>query len=243
MKGWMTPQVDPRRVLDGALVVVLAGAVMLTVQWALDPDNLPLERVEVAGELRYLEPERVRSALSVDHDTALFGVDLEMARDEIAQLAWVRRVDVSRVWPDTLRATVVERQPVARVNDEMLLDSNGQLFRPGDGHDLDYLPEIRAPESVAADLARLRIDLGEEFERVGRRIEGVEGDARGALRLKLDNGLEVIVGRDARRERVARLIRAWDGLQEGGEGRPVRVDLRYPNGFAVRYESEDDETA
>lgn len=235
--------VDPRRVLDGALVVLLLGAVVFAARWTLDPENLPLNMVEVRGDFRHLDPAAVQASVPVGSDAAFFGVSLGAIRDDVAELAWIREVEVSRVWPDTLRLTIAERRPVARVNDVALLDSRGNLFRPATLDGFDSLPAIHGPEMHAADLGRLRVGLEREFARVGERVQEIEGDARGALRLTLDSGIEVVVGRHERRKRVSRLIQSWEGLQRGGEGRVVRVDLRYPNGFAVRYASPEDEAA
>ena len=72
-------------------------------------------------------------------------------------------------------------------------------------------------------------------------VEALELDPRRAWRVKLDNGLTVDVGRNHPANRIARFVRVYPSILAGGNGRVESVDLRYSNGFAVRWQQLDTE--
>ncbi|MFN2338390.1 MAG: cell division protein FtsQ/DivIB, partial [Gammaproteobacteria bacterium] len=56
-----------------------------------------------------------------------------------------------------------------------------------------------------------------------------------ALELTLDTGVSMQLGRIDARQRVRRFLRAYPSLVASREERLQHVDLRYSNGFAVRW--------
>ena len=69
---------------------------------------------------------------------------------------------------------------------------------------------------------------------IDRHRERVALSARHAWSLRLANGLHLTLGRDAdlAEHRLARFVEAY--ASSGTNGVPQVVDLRYPNGFALR---------
>lgn len=52
-------------------------------------------------------------ALGVDHGSAMFDFDVDLARERIEALPWVRRATVKRLLPATILIGIEERQPLA----------------------------------------------------------------------------------------------------------------------------------
>jgi cell division protein FtsQ len=69
----------------------------------------------------------------------------------------------------------------------------------------------------------------------GLEIDLIRLDPRGSWFLELNNGTEVQIGRESPYERLERLQGSWAGLMQGRDMAPMAVDLRYTNGFAVRW--------
>jgi cell division protein FtsQ len=66
-------------------------------------------------------------------------------------------------------------------------------------------------------------------------VLGVRLSARGSWSLALSNGARIVVGRAEPEPRLERLVSVLPQLLSG-EPRPFeRIDLRYTNGFAVRW--------
>lgn len=71
-----------------------------------------LEKVQVTGRNRVTE-EQLQQALMVKAGDPLLFYDVAAATQRVAQIGWVKSVQVSRRLPQTLRVTLVERVPVA----------------------------------------------------------------------------------------------------------------------------------
>jgi cell division protein FtsQ len=71
---------------------------------------------------------------------------------------------------------------------------------------------------------------------LGTSVERVVLTQRLAWQLRLGNGLHVMLGRDAdlAEERLRRFVESYAVTVEKTKKRYEYVDLRYPNGFALR---------
>lgn len=116
-----------RRVLQlgvGLLVLVALG-------WGLWAGPLLAVRsIQVDGAAT-LPADLVREAAGIEDGTPLLRVDVDTARDAVAELPQVESVTVTRGWPSRVVITLVERTPLAVVGEagrRSLLDARGVLF-------------------------------------------------------------------------------------------------------------------
>jgi cell division protein FtsQ len=72
-------------------------------------------------------------------------------------------------------------------------------------------------------------------------IDSLQLDARRTWRVQLSNGLSVEVGRHDPVQRVERFVRVYPAILAAANGKLRAVDLRYSNGFAVRWEAVNEE--
>ncbi len=220
-----------RNVLIAALLLGLAAAA-----WPLAErlQGHTVNSVRVAGEFKYVSRDVLEQVVADQITKGFFEVDVEAVRAASRALPWVREASVRRVWPDSLHVAIVEREPVARWNGEMLMEADGTLFEPhGRASKLD-LPQLHGPpqseREVLAAHSRFRTVLGP----LGGGIESLELHDRGGWHLKLANGTTLVLadGQDA--ATLKRFARA--AAREIAEhlDQIEQVDLRYAGGFAVR---------
>ena len=110
-----------------AVVALVVGGVWLVFFSSV----LAVHQVEVKGT-DVLTVAQVEEAAAVPQDVPLATSDLGAVQARVEELAPVASAEVSRVWPDTIRIEVTERQAVAVVDWEGSwrgLDSEGVLFR------------------------------------------------------------------------------------------------------------------
>ena len=143
------------------LCVVLLALLAASAGWvALETSTLGVRTVEVTGVQR-LSAEEVRDAAAIPAGTPLARLDSGAVADRVARLAPVRRVEVNRDWPRTVRITVVERTPAAvqaRGSAWVLVDRGGVAFdtvqkRPRG------LPRISAPVDEGPPALRATLDV------------------------------------------------------------------------------------
>jgi cell division protein FtsQ len=221
----------PRKLLVASLLVALIGAAVPIAQRL---GGHKVNSVRVAGEFRHVSRDALETVVADQITKGFFEVDVEAVRAASRALPWVREASVRRVWPDSLHVAIVERQPVARWNDETLIEADGSLFeRRGGARELN-LPMLAGPtqseREVLAAHDRFRTALGP----LGGGIESLRLLERGGWRLVLVNGTTLVLAEGQGASTLKRFARA--AAREIAEhlDQIEQVDLRYAGGFAVR---------
>jgi cell division protein FtsQ len=204
----------------------------------------------VAPALRHVNAATIRQAalpsLLASTSGNFFTVDLEAVRRAFETVAWVRRAQVRREWPNRLVVRIEEHQVLGTWDDGRLVNTFGELFtaNPAEAEeDNRTLPELAGPEGSERDVASRYVDFRSWFARLALVPDQVTLSPRYAWTVHFDNGtdsgLTVDLGRERDGntvpERVLRILNAWPALTARWP-KPTLIDLRYPNGFALRAE-------
>ena len=212
---------------------IVAGLAVLAlcfgaIYWLLLPEHFPLTRVEFRGTLERTTRAELEKALPRIAGN-FFAADLAQVRASVERLPWVRQVAVRRVWPGRLEITVEEHVALARWGDDALVNTFGERFG---GKTDQALPVFIGPAGSQAEVARRYAKFSAIVAPLGTKVERVVLSPRHAWQLRLGNGLHLALGRDAdlAEHRLRRFVEVYPTVKSKNE----YVDLRYPNGFAVR---------
>lgn len=228
MKRWWTALLAL-----GLLAVVLGAAYLVA-----DPRRLPVGSVRVEGEFRYLARTELERAIAAEVKESFFRVDLDAVRRAAMGLAWVKEATVRRVWPDRLHVQVKERQAVGRWSSGGLVDVDGERFFPPNEPQPRDLPVLDGPEGNEAMLVSRLEAFRQWLEPMGQPVVRVTMDARRAWRLRLAGDTAIVLGRQPSEAELRRFAEIFPAVVQTRGGLAERVDLRYPNGFAVRWRDE-----
>jgi len=218
-------------------VAVLAWAGSVAVQRL---PVFPLRQVVVMEPLRQVTPDQIEQAARAAVVGNFFTVDLDGVRAAFEKLPWVHRAEVRRRWPDTLELNLAEHVAVARWRQpdggSELVDSDGEVFAAASEQ---VLPMLAGPDGAAPEMLGRYRELAQLLAAVGRNPQVLVLSRREAWQVKLDDGLLVELGRDEPKhplsERIARFATYYPAvLQRNQLAVGSVVDMRYPNGFAVR---------
>jgi len=214
-----------------ALVVFTVAALQLLLRSAL----FPLREMTVRGDLAHTSRAEIEQAAHGRVGGNFFAVDLAQVRTALEGLPWVRRVEVRRVWPDRLEARLEEHVALARWAAGGLVNVQGERFA---GASEAALPQFAGPAGSEAEVTRRYRRFVEILAPLAAAPGRVALSPRYAWRLRLDDGLAIELGRDAPNDpveaRLARLVAAWPQTLARMSMKHEHVDLRYPNGFALR---------
>ncbi|MGB5080458.1 MAG: cell division protein FtsQ/DivIB [Burkholderiales bacterium] len=197
----------------------------------------PLRTIVVEGDLRHVARSDIVSALQGRVTGGFFDVDLESIRALFEGVPWVRRADVRRGWPDRLEVRIEEHVALARWQGRQprLVNTHGELFS---GRVEGALPVFSGPPGSEAEIARLYASIHELLAPLELESTRVSLSSRLAWQLRLSNGLTVQLGRDTDKDRVndrfAKFVAVYPQTVRKLPRAPDYVDLRYPNGFALR---------
>jgi cell division protein FtsQ len=244
-----TPSFWDRPVLLNLVADLLIVASVAALTWAASVaiqrlPVFPLRQVVVEQPLRQVTPDQIEQAARVAVVGNFFTVDLDGVRAAFEKLPWVRRAEVRRRWPDTLELDLEEHVAVARWRqadgDSQLVDRQGEVF---DAASEQSLPTLAGPDGSAPEmLARYR-EFAKDLATIGRSPQSLILSRREAWQVKLDDGLLIELGRDEVEhplaERMARFSTYYRAMLERVQlAAGSVVDMRYPNGFAVRAASK-----
>ncbi len=212
----------------------LAGLLMLAgifgaLHWLLLPERFPVTGVALKGELKNITRAEIEAALPRAKGN-FFAMDLAEVRVALERLPWVRRVAVRRVWHGRLEVSIEEHVALARWGDDALVNTHGERFM---AKTKDALPLFMGPGGTAGEVARRYHRFAEIVAPLGTGVERVVLSQRYAWQLRLGNGLHVMLGRDGdlAETRLRRFVESYPSVKKKQH---EYVDLRYPNGFALR---------
>lgn len=219
-----------------ALVVVALPVVAAVNGW-IGRDAWPLRTLRVVGQVSPAHDEALRRTVLPYARGGFFAMDLEAAQAAVRNLPWVADAVVRKRWPDVLEVQVEEHRPFARWGKAQLLSVAGRLY-PAAGMPVPAgLPQLDGPPQRVPEVVALYNRAGALFGRDGLRVTALGVDARGSWSLALDNGAEVVVGRTDAERRIGRFARLLPQLQAERGAALARADLRYANGFALRWQA------
>jgi len=228
----------------GALGLLAYGAV----SWVAAQPWFALRNIEVKTPATHVTEAQIRLVAERQVRGTFFTVDLERVRSSLEKLPWVREARVERRWPDTLVVSLVEYVPLARWNDNALVNADGEVFVAAAA---GSLPRLSGPDDSSAEVVAAYRRHQATLAPLGMSIVELRLSPRRAWRMRLDNGMQLALGRlqtEARLARFAALYPRLFGAQPALQGAaaaapdaaaaaslaPVTVDLRYSDGFAVR---------
>lgn len=90
--------------------------------------------------VHYASPSQIRHVFAPDFGRSLYLVPVNTRRKDLLAIDWVEEATVSRIWPNTVRASIVERRPAAFIqlpprrkdglSEFALIDKDGFILRP-----------------------------------------------------------------------------------------------------------------
>lgn len=196
-------------------------------------DFFPIAFVRVEGEIENLDLNKFEQTLKPFVSRGYFTLKMGEITAAVQSFAWVEKVRVDRIWPDTLNISIKEHEPVARWGEKALLDQNSVRFAPENLETFADLPVIYGQPGMEAYLLEMLGTLNAKLEPRKVKVATLDLSKRRAWVVKLDNGLEIHFGRQEPVEALERFLEWIPELGEDAFYRMKRVDLRYSNGFAI----------
>ncbi len=217
-------------------VVALAAFALAEGMVSLPELDFPIRTLKVEATFQMVGSEEIANAVAPLVAQGFFGTDVGVVKEQLVALPWVRSVEVRRVWPDALHITVIEQQAVAAWANEGLLNPAGELFSPAGTGRHAGLPRLEGPARTSQQVMSQYQRLSARLEPLGLRIDRLSMDARRSWKLVLSNGMTLVIGRRDTEEQIERFARFWPGVMAARAAEIAEIDLRYPTGFAVKWQ-------
>jgi cell division protein FtsQ len=240
------PMLSTRAMQRAAWLMLVTSAVLLLVGaagWLIQRPWFDLRQIEVraadADGLRHVNANTVRAAAAGRLSGNFFTIRLDEARRVFESVPWVAAVSLRRAWPDRLVVTLAEHRAIGIWDDGRLLADTGQLFVANVAEAEVYgpLPQIDAPPRFSAEVARRLPQFAAQAALLGLAVAGVEVSERTSWAIRAESGLAMEIGRDdppgRLDERLALIVSHYPTVASQLGTELLRIDARYPHGFAV----------
>jgi len=219
----------------------VSASVLSMVAWGvvtlMSPQTLPLKHIRFSGELVNTTETDLRSVMHQESLGGFFSTDVTQIKTDIQSLPWVRRVQVRRVWPDTLAIKIFEQRAVAQWQESAFLNSYGELFTPATieaGELVQFAGPEASQKKMLEDYRQMQVSLSD----TGLKIKSISMNERRAYSLQLDNGVELALGREQSLLRLQRFASIYLSDLAATVSAIASIDMRYPNGFSVSWKEQ-----
>lgn len=236
-----------------AIVTLLALAALFLADRLYNPQLFRIQAIEVHGQFSHVDGKQIKEVVEQSLFGNYFSLSLASMERRIAQLPWVFRAAVRRQWPDTLVVDVVEVQPVAKWGKHQWLNFTGDLVAKQPHADDKNLPLLLAPDNQQEAVWQSFKSWSKMFATNGLYLERLRLDPRGLWYLTVTVGTPttqqnpistpkppsvlMVVGQKNATQQIKRFVDTLSHpvLPEFAAMRTI--DLRYPNGFAVKWKT------
>lgn len=216
-------------------LILFIGLSALVYSQMTRDDVLPIQEIKVSGEFEQLMSQDLEPIIENGLHGNFFTVDVSDIYQQLVALPWVEKVWIHRIWPNTIKVNFQEQKPVAILKDKGLLNQSGVVFTGEITPFSDKLPKFVVAKNYIAESIK-------QFEKNSKilRENDLEArvfyyDERKSQKIKLSNGIELILGRVDVEERLKKFVKAYRMQLQNETRKILRVDLRYTNGLAIAW--------
>ena len=227
-----------QRNLLGLLILILIGFSTWGWHWAHEPNQFPIQNVQIGGQLNFVSTDTLQNTVSPYITQGFFNVPVSKIQQALLALPGVTQVSVTRRFPSTIKINITEAIPVALYDHDSFVDTQGNIITPELLNNTRNLPIFLG----SASQMPLMVPEYEKFSQLlisqdQLSIHSLSLDPLGQWEIILNNGTVIDCGNQEVEKRLSNFTKAYPTLiSQNPKQQLVSVDLRYPTGFALRWQ-------
>jgi cell division protein FtsQ len=215
------------------IICALFLAARLVYLCIADPKRFPINKVKIVASYHHITHRDLEGILNKYWDASFFSLPVGKLYAELTDFEWTDRVQIERIWPDTLKIILVEKVPVATWNSAMLT-AEGELFNEGGKPD-NKLPHLSGPANQQKEVLQVYKKMSKILSTYGLHAASLDWRDNQAWEVTLANGIQLRLGKRDLETRITRFCKAYPAVFAEKSDRLTSVDLRYPRGMAVHW--------
>ncbi|KTD44701.1 cell division protein FtsQ/DivIB [Legionella quateirensis] len=225
----------------GLLGLLIVSAVLLAGRlgylYLADADRFPITTIKVAASYEHVSHKELEGVLAKHLSASFFALPVSRLQNELNAINWIDSAYVERVWPDTIKIKLVEKNPVA-IWGNALMTEDGTLFNEGDVPADLNIPKLKGPTGQQLDVLQVYEKLSKILSSYGLNASGLSLRDNQAWVLILGNGVKIYLGKKELEARLLRFCKAYPAVFAEKADQLASVDLRYPRGMAVQWKQQ-----
>ena len=176
-----------------------------------DPQRFPIDTVKIAANYQHINRKQIESVLTGYLGDSFVVLPVTQLQSDLMALDWTDNVQIERIWPGTLKITLVEKAPVAVWN-EFLITSDGKLINIGEEQTYLALPKLSGPKQQQTDVLQIYEKLSKLLSIYGLHASALQLRDNQAWELSLSNGVQLRLGKRDLEKRLTRFCKAWPAV-------------------------------
>jgi cell division protein FtsQ len=192
----------------------------------------PVKSYELLSASQQVSEQEIQKEISPFIGTSFWRLPLDQIQSRLVRLDWVAAAEVKRHWPNQIRIFIHEQKPIARWNEDGLINAQGQVFFPKHLTGYENLVRLDGPLDMSADILKTFVNVQAQFEKLGLLVEKMTFESN-VWRIQLYKASLIIADNKYFEESLRRFIKAYTKLPESVIKSASKFDLRYSNGFTV----------
>ncbi len=238
------------------VMMIIIASLGIVVSWLNKPGNFPFKKVELVNQLENQESSELQRIAAEALNGGFFSLDVDAFRAELVkQLPWVKSVSVRKLWPDKLAIEIIEYKPVVRwqsvdshssMQAKQLLSREGVIFKPhltaAQIVKFEQMVLFFGPKMNAGKILEKCYVISKKLTSLGLGIQHCGMNNRRTWKLNLTGfkknraiTIEIKLGKNNVIQSLERFVQVFSGKLEPYLDSIESVDLRYSNGFSVKW--------
>lgn len=217
------------------LFIVFVAALFLALNEYKSAKYFPITAVKVFG-IKNADQKELQRALFPLVNKGFFAIDVDTIKDRLLQSPWISHAVVQRKWPNQVSVVLTERQPVARWKNS-LLSTQGEIFTPDMKTYPLGLPHLLGPEGQQLRVLDHYKSLSAMLKPLNSKITRLELTRELSWNVMFENGIKLGVDHKDILTRINHFVKVYPKIVGSRTTDVEYIDLRYPNGLAVRWKS------
>ncbi len=210
------------------VISFFVAVILLSLQFV----NKDIKELVLVAPFEHVSESQVRLSLQGVFPNGFIYLDISEVKNRLMLMPMVAQVEVEKVWPETLKITIQEEQPVAIWNAKNMLSHSGNVLPLA-------LAELRLPKLQGSEgESRLVMQHFQLFSHWGKRhqlnLTGLSNSTSGWL-LSFEDQVGIWLDSTRAMQGLQQLERV---LQQFKINRIQRIDMRYEQGFAVAWKEK-----
>ena len=200
-----------------------------------DATKFTIHRIEFPTPLAHTESYILKNLSLPLLNQNFFTADIYALKKRLHQLPWIYAVTILRTWPNSLSIHIQEQEPIARLPGNKLLNKELEIFAVPAATIPQYLPEFIGPAGQLKAMWQNYQTIETILKPLDLHVVYFELSERQSWRLKLNNGLKIVLGHLDGFDHLNRFAGVYNQvITPQNLGMIDYIDLRYSNGMVVR---------
>lgn len=221
--------------LIGATLIFSIG-VVLSLHYS-KTDALAIQTVQIICDPLFPDQAQLTAILNPLVRQSFFGIHPRVIQQSLESLPEISRVSIRRIWPQTLRITIVPTTPIAHWNDGLFLNRYAEPFQSKTFF-MDPTLDLPKFNSKIDNFVQME-DQYQQFEAIlrplGLKINQISLDFGVTWCVELSNSMTLKLDQGNSLKKLRQFVTLYSQLMASSKKTPQVIDLRYDHGFSVQW--------